>query len=78
MEKTLQWVSLRISTVDISVKELEPAFAFMLVWSIFEGKLFKGENYLSTKGLVALVKVGRCSIDEEKVCKIYEVFVKRV
>ena len=77
LEKTLQWVSLRISTADISVKELEPAFAFMLVWSVFEGKLFKDENRLSSEGLVALVKAGRCSVDEEQICKIYDVFAKR-
>lgn len=73
LSETFEWVRSTIKLGQLSAKQLQPVFSFLLIWSIFEGKLFKekDKNRLDVDGLIKLSKITCCNFDQELICKIY-------
>lgn len=77
LEDTLLWIKKFLHTESLSVKEMEQTFSFLLMWNIFEGKLYDNDHRLTVETLADLGRAQVCSFDKKKICSVYDYFFDR-
>lgn len=77
LESTLLWVKDILRADSLCIKDVEPVFAFLLIWNVFEGKLFDNDCRLSVRTLTELARARSETVKQELVNNVYDFFANR-
>ena len=77
LEGALSWVQNLLKADSLSAKDIEPVFAFLLIWNVFEGKLFDNDYRLSVRTLTELARARSGAVNVKVISDTYDFFANR-